>query len=347
VLLQFHYLNFKQLEDKTIYKVCNKPVPKYVIHAGFWQKYIVDASAPTDPSMFLDNEFHPIFAEDNWVAPPTIPMSILHDQLRPAFQLASQLITNERTLQWFTYVRFSTFISQENGPNVLHSSEPILPYMLDKVKVELLAISPRVQFGWMGSSVACNSTGVTINTLGQLANLLASDEVEGTYFEREHSEWLPSILINVSLLHTALQHKHRGATPIAQRILQLALAKLLIHELAHVWFFRCHKFQGQNHLEPTVYPGEAFPQCGFSFETFIFGARLQLDGNGEILLVTALASEYRTPRHELCVCVPHAWIHRWFLQATWRNFAELHERGELYAPSTDRQVTLRRRALLQ
>jgi len=96
-----------------------------------------------------------------------------------------------------------------------------------------------------------------------------------------------------------------------------------------------------------VFPGEAFPECGFSFERFVFGRHFaqtsfsdEAISSDEDIITESLEFRYCSPRHVLYVQVPHAWIFRWFLKATWlgTNFADMHERGELYAPTAHRQV---------
>jgi hypothetical protein len=217
-------------------------------------------------------------------------MSSVGDQLKPALQLASQLISHERTLQWFTHVSHSRYVRQEKGPSVLvGNSEFISKPMLNMIKQELLVVSRIVKFGWLGNSKTMDGVsidGISIPCLRDLARLLAGSNAA---FEPEHEIWFPSILISVSMLHAALQHKHRGGTPVAQRTFQFLLARLLVHKLAHVWVAYCHGFKA---VEPLVYPGECLPECGFSFEIFVFGAilRTSLDNdNDETILATTLA----------------------------------------------------------
>jgi hypothetical protein len=60
-----HYTMCEDFKAETLDKVRKKPVRDAIAHPVFWQKHVVDANPPTDPSAFLDNEIYPIFAEAN------------------------------------------------------------------------------------------------------------------------------------------------------------------------------------------------------------------------------------------------------------------------------------------
>jgi hypothetical protein len=90
-----------------------------------------------------------------------------------------------------------------------------------------------------------------------------------------HQEWIPTILFEVNMLNKAIQYSRHGATLAAPRVAQFELAATITHELAHVFTRFCHgRDKGPTFKEPLILPTEAFPECDFSFENFMFGSNL-------------------------------------------------------------------------
>jgi len=236
-LLQTHYATCEDFAEETLDKVRNELAQHMVVDHDFWGKYIAVADPCTDPSAFLDNEIHPILAEDNWTQPSNIPMASVRAQLKPALQLASHPITDERTLQWFAHVRYANRVTLKDGPVILVDTEAISQEMLSTVKKELLTLSHLVKFAWFGSPDTDTDKGVACNCLAGLTKILGLDKPEDfdkVDLKSEDFMWFPTVIVRVSELHTALQQRHRGATFAAQRVSQFMLATILVHELSHV-----------------------------------------------------------------------------------------------------------------
>lgn len=288
-------------------------------------------NAPADSSDYLDNEIHPLFTADKWVMPNT-PMP--YDQLRPTLQLASKLITHERALQWFAHVKHGHYYTQGDAPPILlRNAGPLTEDMLEVAKLELLNLSNFLKLSWIGGAHGKRIYGLYCCDLDSVADVCSLPLIR--YFGLPRAQ-IPTIVISVKLLKKAPQHSRQGATLVAQRVAQFQLASTLVHELAHAFTCFCHGGR-RDYKEPLVFPTEALPEAGYSFNNFIFGAVVQSIAE-ETLFAADVASLYRKPRHVLITYVPQRWVHQWFLKSMWTNFSDLHERGALFAPSAAKQV---------
>jgi hypothetical protein len=322
-LMAEHFATHEDFSETTLNKVRNTIPQAKLPHTPFLQQYILDPEPITDPSAFLDNPIHPIFKAKNWIIPPyAIRTDYTH--LIPALQLASQLITNDRALQWFAHVRFSECIQSGAGPKLLVRQDgPITPAMLHLVKSELEFLAGIVKFSWIGS-LKESFGAVTCPAPMLVAQTLHDSGLPQSAYPAWTKRWSPTILCNVEDLHTAMR---RGRT--------------LAHEMAHVWTGWCFDWACFG-VEPLVFPTDEFPESGFSFETFIFGSEINTysaNGIDDVLLSTSLGSVRCEPRYTLGVFIRQRWVAQWFLKATWDNFSELHERGALLAPSAEYGVT--------
>ncbi|KAF2032502.1 hypothetical protein EK21DRAFT_109881 [Setomelanomma holmii] len=309
-----------------------------------FEKYIVDHSSLTDPTLDLDNEIHPLFLKENWVT--NLPMDEIRAQLEPAFCLAAEFLTDDRALYWFAHVRFSLWLPSSNETvlpaMLLQAAGPITKEMLDTVKFELEALAGHVKYTWASFGDERRVLGLAATTVASTTAILKRVPIEEVVPLEEHEgsrfTWRPQIFISVELFHAAMWAQYHNASPITRKTLQLSLARVVLHEFAHTWTAFCHP-RTIAHDEPLAFPTDAIAEAGFSWENFIFGACLEEDRPRVGLMSRTFASKFRSPRHHLYAYVPHAWINKWFLKSTWDNFAHLHERGEMYAPSPERQVS--------
>jgi hypothetical protein len=153
-------------------------------------------------------------------------------------------------------------------------------------------------------------------------------------------DWYPFVFLQVDFFHQALQHCYHGATRVQQESFQFELAKTLVHELAHVWTAFCHpESTSGGAIEPLAFLCDAFPEAGFSWEQFTFGANLGPSRFEDVLLARTFASQFRAPHHHLTSYVPQTYVSQWFLQSTWDHFEQLYGTGRLFAPSPDHQTS--------
>jgi hypothetical protein len=95
-IMSQHFEANQEFSEAAVNKVCDEKPAAQIPHSEFVQQHLLDIGSVTDRSEFLDNAVHPIFAQTNWIAPPSVSMTEIHKQLLPALQLAAKLITDDR-----------------------------------------------------------------------------------------------------------------------------------------------------------------------------------------------------------------------------------------------------------
>ncbi|KAF2829505.1 hypothetical protein CC86DRAFT_404143 [Ophiobolus disseminans] len=301
---------------------------------------LIEDNFPSDPAAVIHNEIHPLFQPANFIT--NLPLGEVRDVLQPAFQLASCFISDDRALEWFVHVRYATMLPVQAGPGILiRRAGPITSHMLGSVKKGLLGLAGRVPItfasrilvdkkGHDASAAACHNFYQILRILKAPRSEYLKNSAVCNNYRRS------MIVLRLDFFYQALQHHHCATTPAQKRCFQFFLAILLLHELAHTWLGICHpsiKTKG----DAIVHATDCFPEAGFSWEKFMFDARI-FGSPFRLLAANTFQSEFCAPRHKMSVYIPVSWVNQWFLRETWQNFAKLHSDGKLYAPSADRQV---------
>jgi hypothetical protein len=250
-------------------------------------------------------------------------------------------------LEWFATVRFATLPSYDDGElgTLVRQAEPFTKDQLDIVKKELRELAGQVPLTFVSQMTLTpgemSPDGAATQFQAQVLRTIGVPlaEIETSKQYGDPSRVMASILINIEYFNQAMWHHYYDTTPSQKRLFQFSLAAIILHELEYVWMGTCHPHT-RFHGETLVLPSDVIPEAGWSWEQHVLGGRVHdHDLKGCVMDATTFASLFRTPRHKLSSLVPAAWVSRWFLKATWDNFAQLHASGALLPPTPDRDVS--------
>jgi hypothetical protein len=315
---------------------------------------------PTEnPLGDLDNELHPLFKYENWWADQYVPGNailfenkVLWDNILPSLRLASLFISETNMLNFFVDVAFAHIPNEANTtPWYTPCMKPYWPYrQTDHARVRHIfeVMSKHVTFDF--SLHVPNYHGMT-------------DQRNGIY--KDYERVFDNGEVDKYTLHEStcfigfapyikeyFLRRHSTFSPATQVEMSLHFASIVVHEVAHAffWFARpiywmktWEEWQAWGSRwqdEPYIYEGSAIAEMGYAWQLFALGPFSHLpkettpqdDQSRNMYLASddrrsftkkGLLYTNRLSRLEDSWFVETSpWVHAWFRKETWARIAQ-------------------------
>jgi hypothetical protein len=298
---------------------------------------------PTPAFGNLSNDVHPIFAPQNWPMEDFSKHPALWEALKPALQLASNLLLSPAGLSFFRRVRYGVekFDPESKRTYFDYTEDDAKTNERNKqVRKELEQLAPHITL-LFGVTKTRGKPGHETQTHAE--HCLSQSEFGTQQFFRGDYSKLPTeassaryIIINQAYKDYAASGKH-GPCEMAR--LAFSLGYSIHHEIAHAYYVRDRTDKQENYSEPfwnlrqynKDSPNGEDGELGYALEHHVFNASIRtvihpqdgVDMEWDRLLIAMHGNNVVSVPSLLTFPVDPKWIHKLLTQKFWDRLTTL------------------------
>ncbi|KAF2709394.1 hypothetical protein K504DRAFT_490902 [Pleomassaria siparia CBS 279.74] len=259
----------------------------------------------------LRNEIHPIFAKGRWVTGFGQVTHKSYQQMKPALQLASLLLTENPVLPWFQHVTYGhrTEDCSEKPPKVyiaVHKGEHT-SRAKEETRRRLEDMSSFLTLMFVPSTEATTANGLSFAYLHDVPWYRQFRSTQLPHFGDEYKaqqyahHGQPAICMAASF-HDYFSHEYKNASLSYHYRMMYFFTMVLVHECAHAYYMYLGRSKYESKFgpkEPLWSQHEKIAELGYSWETVTLGRiTYPMYGRANNVVLTSYQEEHLSDQKE-------------------------------------------------